>query len=392
MDNNELIRLNRALTEFYFSNVHNRLSEINTLLNLYKIRNISLVLILITFLPCFIFPPLLFLIMLFEPLFFAGLFVSTLLIASKTNSFSTRDVNQSKKISNTSIDAHLKQELMPAFISIFGNLSWTIGGNDKDIKDLAYLKNLNIFKASFSKLDDCIKGEYLGVSLKMLEVDSGLLNTENFTKFIFPVIFISGCLPFVVFFLFYLILFFWDTIEKFQIPNLGPGFLGVIILFVIPVVLPILFVAKRVLKPAFKGIIVELDMNKNFDGHTFILEKGAKGLKVDDSKFESVQLEDVEFTKAYNVYSDSQIESRYLLTTAFIDRLQNLKETFNAEYVRVAFKDNKVVLAIHTNRDMFSMAQYLTKTGQETFIKLFKEIVSVLDVVEALKLNQKLGL
>ncbi len=49
MDNNELIRLNRALTEFYFSNVHNRLSEINTLLNLYKIRNISLVLILITF-------------------------------------------------------------------------------------------------------------------------------------------------------------------------------------------------------------------------------------------------------------------------------------------------------------------------------------------------------
>ena len=392
MDNNELIRLNRALTEFYFSNVHNRLSEINTLLNLYKIRNISLVLILITFLPCFIFPPLLFLIMLFEPLFFAGLFVSTLLIASKTNSFSTRDVNQSKKISNTSIDAHLKQELMPAFISIFGNLSWTIGGNDKDIKDLAYLKNLNIFKASFSKLDDCIKGEYLGVSLKMLEVDSGLLNTENFTKFIFPVIFISGCLPFVVFFLFYLILFFWDTIEKFQIPNLGPGFLGVIILFVIPVVLPILFVAKRVLKPAFKGIIVELDMNKNFDGHTFILEKGAKGLKVDDSKFESVQLEDVEFAKAYNVYSDSQIESRYLLTTAFIDRLQNLKETFNAEYVRVAFKDNKVVLAIHTNRDMFSMAQYLTKTGQETFIKLFKEIVSVLDVVEALKLNQKLGL
>ena len=392
MDNNELIRLNRALTEFYFSNVHNRLSEINTLLNLYKIRNISLVLILITFLPCFIFPPLLFLIMLFEPLFFAGLFVSTLLIASKTNSFSTRDVNQSEKISNTSIDAHLKQELMPAFISIFGNLSWTIGGNDKDIKDLAYLKNLNIFKASFSKLDDCIKGEYLGVSLKMLEVDSGLLNTENFTKFIFPVIFISGCLPFVVFFLFYLILFFWDTIEKFQIPNLGPGFLGVIILFVIPVVLPILFVAKRVLKPAFKGIIVELDMNKNFDGHTFILEKGAKGLKVDDSKFESVQLEDVEFTKAYNVYSDSQIESRYLLTTAFIDRLQNLKETFNAEYVRVAFKDNKVVLAIHTNRDMFSMAQYLTKTGQETFIKLFKEIVSVLDVVEALKLNQKLGL
>ena len=392
MDNNELIRLNRALTEFYFSNVHNRLSEINTLLNLYKIRNISLVLILITFLPCFIFPPLLFLIMLFEPLFFAGLFVSTLLIASKTNSFSTRDVNQSEKISNTSIDAHLKQELMPAFISIFGNLSWTIGGNDKDIKDLAYLKNLNIFKASFSKLDDCIKGEYLGVSLKMLEVDSGLLNTENFTKFIFPVIFISGCLPFVVFFLFYLILFFWDTIEKFQIPNLGPGFLGVIILFVIPVVLPILFVAKRVLKPAFKGIIVELDMNKNFDGHTFILEKGAKGLKVDDSKFESVQLEDVEFAKVYNVYSDSQIESRYLLTTAFIDRLRNLKETFNAEYVRVAFKDNKVVLAIHTNRDMFSMAQYLTKTGQETFIKLFKEIVSVLDVVEALKLNQKLGL
>ena len=58
----------------------------------------------------------------------------------------------------------------------------------------------------------------------------------------------------------------------------------------------------------------------------------------------------------------------------------------------MSFKNNKIVIAIHTGRDMFEMVKAFSKTGKETFIELFKEIASVLDIIEQLKLNKKIGL
>ena len=94
----------------------------------------------------------------------------------------------------------------------------------------------------------------------------------------------------------------------------------------------------------------------------------------------------------YKIYSTNQIEARYVLTTAFIERFKNLKTTFKAKYTRLAFKDNKIVVAIHTGRNMFKFADVISDVGRQTFIDLFNEIYSVLDIAEQLKLDQKLGL
>ncbi len=65
---------------------------------------------------------------------------------------------------------------------------------------------------------------------------------------------------------------------------------------------------------------------------------------------------------------------------------------FKAKYVRVSFKDKKIVILIHTGRDMFNLANFLSDIGEKTFVQCFEEICSVLDLVEELKLNEKLGL
>ena len=144
----------------------------------------------------------------------------------------------------------------------------------------------------------------------------------------------------------------------------------------------------------FRGIIVEFAMNKNFEGQTIILDNSQDGrnVSVNKKKYSVVQLEDIEFMKNYTVYSTNQIEARYLITTAFIDRLKNIKTKFKTKYIRVAFKDDKIVIALHTDRDMFKMANMTSDTGKQTFIALFEEIVSVLDFINQLKLNKKLGL
>lgn len=103
-------------------------------------------------------------------------------------------------------------------------------------------------------------------------------------------------------------------------------------------------------------------------------------------------MEDVEFNKKYKTFSNNQVEARFVLTTAFMERFKNLQIAFKAKYIRAAFKDKKITIAIDAGKDLFSMAQMNKETNAETFVELFNEILSILALIQALKLNQKIGL
>ena len=158
--------------------------------------------------------------------------------------------------------------------------------------------------------------------------------------------------------------------------------------------IPLSGLFKLMTNHALRGVLVEFEMNKNFEGHTFIHERAntSRGIKFDRSKFEEVKLEDPEFMQKYVVYSDNQVEARYILTTAFIERFLKMKVAFKAKYIRAAFKDGKITIAINAGRDLFQMANLEKDTDSNTFTELFDEILSVLELINALKLNQKIGL
>ncbi len=143
----------------------------------------------------------------------------------------------------------------------------------------------------------------------------------------------------------------------------------------------------------FTGLAIELSMNKKFKGHTIFIDNSRQGNKVPiDKIFESVRLESVDFHKKYTVYSTDQIEARYILTSSMIERLLNLEFTFRAKYIRGSFKDNKLILIIHTNRDMLEMGSNFKEAKLKTFTQLFEEIVSILKIIDQLKLDEKTGL
>ena len=135
-------------------------------------------------------------------------------------------------------------------------------------------------------------------------------------------------------------------------------------------------------------------MNKNFTGHTFFLNKSfnAKKIIINRKKYENIELESVSFMNKYDVFSTDQTEARYILTTAMIDRLEHLKLAFNAKYIRGSFKDNKLILAINTGKDMFAMGNDFKESNLQTFRDLFNEIVSIMKIIDQLKLDEKTGL
>ncbi|MGN0032025.1 MAG: DUF3137 domain-containing protein [Candidatus Gastranaerophilaceae bacterium] len=151
-------------------------------------------------------------------------------------------------------------------------------------------------------------------------------------------------------------------------------------------------------KTILEGVVIKFEMNKNFEGSTVIRPRKPQHHrdKYDDlkrAKMSEVKLEDPEFDKKYVVYSTDQIESRYLLTTAFMERFKQIETAFESYYAYCSFYKDSVFIAPHTDCDLFNLCSLVKPIGnREQFETLFNEFASILALVDHFKLDKKLGL
>lgn len=152
-------------------------------------------------------------------------------------------------------------------------------------------------------------------------------------------------------------------------------------------------------KQVFDGLFIQLEMNKSFKSHTILLEQNHITLTTNLSlphKFsdmEKVSLEDPEFNKMFHIFAQDQVEARYVLTTAFMERLKHLKNTFKANHIRASFLGDSVLIAMDSNREWFKLGD-LRKPVDDAgeFQEFFEEFVAVLSLVELLHLDSKTGM
>ena len=146
----------------------------------------------------------------------------------------------------------------------------------------------------------------------------------------------------------------------------------------------------------FRGVVIRLEMNKNFNGLTIVRPKSVCGDLFDNSdmkKFEKVELEDPEFMKKFNVFSTDQVEARYLLTTTFMERLKSMETAFESQGTFCAFFYKYIYLAPYCSEDLFNLCSLVKPvTNSVQFDTLFEEFASILRFVDHFKLDKKLGL
>ncbi|MBO5038989.1 MAG: DUF3137 domain-containing protein [Alphaproteobacteria bacterium] len=82
-----------------------------------------------------------------------------------------------------------------------------------------------------------------------------------------------------------------------------------------------------------------------------------------NSTFQEVLLEDVVFAKKWKVMGTDQVEARYVLTPALMERLLKVKKCFHGNKLDFAFYDNKLLIAVSTNKDMFETTFLLQKAA-----------------------------
>lgn len=153
----------------------------------------------------------------------------------------------------------------------------------------------------------------------------------------------------------------------------------------------------------FKGIFLLIEMNKRFLGEIVVLkDRGKLGnwLHGKFSSYERVSLEDPRFEQKFEVYAESQIEARYVLTTAFMERLLSLEEAYNSKggkrgvgSLQCRFFDNKVFIMIPSGLNLFEPRSIKETAVHTEDIRIFlSQMQHIFSVIDVLKLYRKTGL
>jgi len=150
----------------------------------------------------------------------------------------------------------------------------------------------------------------------------------------------------------------------------------------------------------FRGLFIELGMNKRFNGHTVVRrDAGIFNFLGGLSSLERIKLEDPEFEKKYEVYGSDQVEARYLLTPAFMERLQTLENVIGAQGLEAAFFDEKLLIcakhakAVNHGKDgLFEPSPLKEPIAESDSVsKMAEEVKAILEIVDHLKLMERTG-
>ncbi len=148
---------------------------------------------------------------------------------------------------------------------------------------------------------------------------------------------------------------------------------------------------ERHVEHIFKGVFTLIEMNKPIKTRTIVLPN--RSSLFGKNRFEKIELEDPEFEKIWDTYGEDQIEARYVLTTAFMERLKKLTKTFDTKSISCSFFGNNLLIAVPKGEDMFEVASLFTPiTDLERVEATFKQIVAFLGIIDQLKMDQKIGM
>lgn len=110
-------------------------------------------------------------------------------------------------------------------------------------------------------------------------------------------------------------------------------------------------------------------------------------------KFETAKTESVDFNKRFKIHAQDQVEARYLVTTGFMERLNDLQLAFGTKNIKCSFFDNQIMIAIQTRKDLFELGNLYTPCPNEKKIQKFhQEMISIQKLIMHLKLTEKTGL
>lgn len=137
----------------------------------------------------------------------------------------------------------------------------------------------------------------------------------------------------------------------------------------------------------FQGLFVCTSSFKKFNSRTIIKRDGGARFAGD----KRVHLEDPEFEKYFDVISSDQIEARYLITPAFMNRMVELNRKGIGRTMSVSFENDNINIAIASSKDWFEIPLFKPATEIANYRAILLELISIFSIIDTLKLDQNIG-
>jgi hypothetical protein len=148
----------------------------------------------------------------------------------------------------------------------------------------------------------------------------------------------------------------------------------------------------------FKGLFVVAEFNKHFKTHTLVLPDTAEKLfgsfgrnlqAFSPGRGSLVRLEDPVFEKEFCVYGEDQIEARYILTPALMQRIMEFKKKWNTT-VYLSFLDSRVYIAIRMYKNLFETRLFKSVLDYHFVEENIKFLELLTGIVDDLNLNTRI--
>lgn len=146
----------------------------------------------------------------------------------------------------------------------------------------------------------------------------------------------------------------------------------------------------------FRGRWMIFDFNKEFRAKVQIVQNGFRTAKrkrffgKKETLFQKVELESETFNKEFQVYAQNEHDAFYIITPAFMERVQNLT-AHNKGKMMFCFVGNRLHIAIHDNKDSFEPGSVFKRVDEEEAAqKLRGEIEVITQFIDELRLDNNL--
>lgn len=256
-----------------------------------------------------------------------------------------------------------KKVVLPNILSFIG--TFEINTSEKTLKD--YVDDLHLFNNfNFYVYDDRLKGKYkdLEIEIEEISLEKEQINNKNkrnreIIKQKSPIA-ISAKTKIIYTLVRNIAVMIKEQQPVIQIPN-----------------------------KIFSGLFIRVPSLKQYKGRTVIKAENSSHNHKGENK---VNLEDPIFEKLYDTFSTDQIEARYLITTAFMNRMVMLAQKGIGSKIFVSFENGYVNIAVSMKKDWLKLPIIKPVTDIQNYKNIVAELYSILKIIDSLKLDQNIGL
>ena len=144
----------------------------------------------------------------------------------------------------------------------------------------------------------------------------------------------------------------------------------------------------------FRGAVMNIDFSREFHGTTLVeradrhkalfgLGNHKDSIKFEGHRLDYVDLVNPDFEDVFCVFSDDQVEARYLVHPEYVERLIKVQQAFAGKDIRALFTSGELVIVVETE-NMFESGAINAAEDRTRIERTVDQFASLADLAESL--------